>query len=102
MNKAHHINKMKNKNHDYPNGFRNTLDRIQHSFILKTLKLGVEEMYLLYNKVKVTQLCPTLCDPKDCMYSPWSSPGQNSGVGSLSLFHYIIKAYIISPQLTVY
>ena len=30
-------------------------------------------------KVKVIQLCPTLCDP-----SPWNSPGQNTGVGSLS------------------
>ena len=27
--------------------------------------------------------CPTLCDPVDC--SPWKSPGQNTGVGSLSL-----------------
>ena len=27
----------------------------------------------------VTQSCPTLCDPMDC------SPGQNTGVGSLSL-----------------
>ena len=34
-------------------------------------------------KVKVTQSCPTRSDPMDC--SPWNSPGQNSGVGSLSL-----------------
>ena len=33
--------------------------------------------------VKVVQWCPTLCDPMD--YSPWNSPGQNTGVGSLSL-----------------
>jgi len=33
-------------------------------------------------KVKVAQSCPTLCDPMDC---PWNSPGQNTGVGSLSL-----------------
>ena len=33
-------------------------------------------------KVKVTQLCPTLCDPMD---SSWNSPGQNTGVGGLSL-----------------
>ena len=32
--------------------------------------------------VKVAQSCPTLCDPMD--YT-WNSPGQNSGVGSLSL-----------------
>ena len=34
-------------------------------------------------KVKVAQLCPTLCNPMDC---PWDSLGQNTGVGSLSLF----------------
>ena len=34
-------------------------------------------------KVKVAQLCLTLCDPMD--YSPWNSPGQKTGVGSLSL-----------------
>ena len=34
-------------------------------------------------KVKITQLCLTLCDPMD--YSPWNFPGQNTGVGSLSL-----------------
>ena len=33
-------------------------------------------------KVKVTQPCPTFCGPVD---SPWNSPGQNNGVGSLSL-----------------
>ena len=32
-------------------------------------------------KVKVTQSCPTLCEP----YSSWNSLGQNTGVGSLSL-----------------
>ena len=30
-------------------------------------------------KVLVTQLCPTLFNPMD--YSPWNSPGQNTGVG---------------------
>ena len=33
-------------------------------------------------KVKVSQSCPTLCDP---IYRPWNSPGQNPGVGSCSL-----------------
>ena len=36
-------------------------------------------------KMKVTQLCLILCDPMD-PYSPWNSPGQNTGVGSHSLF----------------
>ena len=34
-------------------------------------------------KVKGAQSCLTLCDPMNC--SPWNSPGQNTGVGSLSL-----------------
>ena len=34
-------------------------------------------------KVKVGHLCPTLCNPMD--YSPWNSPGHNTGVASLSL-----------------
>ena len=35
------------------------------------------------SEVKVAQSCSTVCDPMD--YT-WSSPGQNTGVGSLSLF----------------
>ena len=38
---------------------------------------------LKWSEVKVTKLCLTLWDPMDC--SPWNSPGQNTGVGSLSL-----------------
>ena len=34
-------------------------------------------------KVNITQSCPTLCNLLDC---PWNSLGQNTGVGSLSLF----------------
>ena len=34
-------------------------------------------------EVKVIQSCLTLCDHMD--YSPWNSPGQNNGVGNLSL-----------------
>ena len=38
--------------------------------------------YIIVVHVKVSQSCPTLCDPMDC---PWNFPGQNIGVGSLSL-----------------
>ena len=34
-------------------------------------------------KVKVTQSCPTL--RPHGLYSSWNSPGQNTGVGNLSL-----------------
>ena len=60
--------------------------------------------------MKVTQLCPTLCDPMDC-----NSPGQNAGVVSLSilqgifptqgsnlcLLHYRQILYHLSHQITV-
>ena len=39
--------------------------------------------------VKVTQSCPTLWHPLDYIYSPWNSPSQNTGVGSLSLLQQI-------------
>ena len=35
-------------------------------------------------KVKVAHSCPTLWNPIE--YSQWNSPGQNTGVGSCSLF----------------
>ena len=48
-------------------------------------------------KVKVAQLCSILCDPMDC--SPWNSPGQNTGVGSLSLLQGIFPAQGSNPGL---
>ena len=38
-------------------------------------------------KVKVTQSCPTL--RPHGLYSLWNSPGQNTGVGSVSLLQRI-------------
>ena len=51
-------------------------------------------------KVKVAQSCPTLCDPMDC--SPWNSPGQNTGVGSLSLLQGIFPTQGLNPGLPHY
>ena len=48
-------------------------------------------------KVKVTQFCPTLCDTMD--YNPWNSPGQNTGVGSLSLLQGIFRTQGSNPGL---
>jgi len=42
-------------------------------------------------KVKVTQLCPTLC--------PWNSPGQNAGMGSCSLLQGIFPTQGSNPGL---
>ena len=49
-------------------------------------------------KVKVTQSCPTLCNPKD-LYSPWNSPGQNTAVSSLSLLQGIFPTQESNPSL---
>ena len=54
--------------------FQGALASVGIVFFLKSLKK---------KKVKVAQSCPTLCDFMD--HSPWNSPGQNTGVGSLSL-----------------
>ena len=48
-------------------------------------------------KVEVTQLCPTLCDPMD--NSPWNSPDQNTGVGSLSFLQEIFPTQGLKPGL---
>ena len=47
-------------------------DKIKHPFMIKSHKMGMEGTYLNINKaiygkvkVKVTQLCPTLCNPMD-------------------------------------
>ena len=40
---------------------------------------------IFWTKVKIAQLCPTPCDPMHYIYSPWNSPGQKTGAGSLSL-----------------
>ena len=49
-------------------------------------------------KMKVTQLCPILCDPH-LLYGPWDSPGQNTGVGSLSLLQGIFPTQGLNPGL---
>ena len=48
-------------------------------------------------KVKVGQSCPILWEPMDC--SPWNSPGQNTGVGSLSLLQGIFPTQGSNPCL---
>ena len=52
--------------------------------------------YIIIVHVKVSQSCPTLCDPMDC---PWNSPGQNTGVGSLSLLQGIFPTKGLNPGL---
>ena len=49
-------------------------------------------------KMKVAQSCPTLCNPMDYT-SPWNSPGQNTGVGSLSLLQGVFLTQGSNPGL---
>ena len=56
--------------------------------------------------MKVTQLCPTLCNPMDCSL-PGSSvhgitPGQNTGVGCHSLLQGIFPTQGSNPGLPRY
>ena len=54
------------------------------------------------NKVKVkrvAQLRLTLCDP---IYSPWNSPGQNTGVGCHALLQEIFPTQRTNPGLLHY
>ena len=49
------------------------------------------------SEVKVAQSCPTLLPHG--LYSPWNSPGQNTGVGSPSLLQVIFPTQGSSPGL---
>ena len=46
--------------------------------------------------MKVIPSCQTLCNP---MEYPWNSPGQNTGVGSLSLLQWIFPTQGLNPGL---
>ena len=61
--------------------------------LMLLLKTSISDLYF----VKVTRLCPTLCDPTD--YSPWNSPGQDNEVGSLSLPQGIFPTQWLNPGL---
>ena len=49
-------------------------------------------------KVQVTQSCPPFCDLHG-LYSPWNSPGQNTGVSSLSFLQGIFPTQGSNPGL---
>ena len=49
---------------------------------------------------KLLQLCPTLCDPVDCSppgFSPWDSPGKNTGVGC----HVLLQRIFLTQGLNL-
>ena len=55
-------------------------------------------IYFLWSEVKVAQSCPTLCLTHG-LYNPRNSPGQNTGVGSLSLLQGIFSTQGLNPGL---
>ena len=52
----------------------------------------------IYMKLKVAQSCPDFLQPHG-LYRPWNSPGQNTGVGSLSLLQGIFPTWGSNPGL---
>ena len=53
---------------------------------------------VLEAKVKGTQSCQAVCDPHG-LCSPWNSPGQNTGVGSLFLLQRIFPTQGLNQGL---
>ena len=51
-----------------------------------------------FSEVKVTQSCLTLLRPH-VLYNTWNSPGQNTGVGSHSLFQGVFPTQGSNPGL---
>ena len=60
--------------------------------------LGSPRIHWKKVKVKVAQSCLTLCDPQ-VLYSPRNSPGQSTGVGSLSFLQGIFPTQGSNPGL---
>ena len=58
---------------------------------------GITDSVDMKMKVKVTRSCPTLRPHGP--YSPWNSPGQNTGVGSLSLLQGNLPTQELNPSL---
>ena len=61
-----------------------------------TVSLPTRLRFIKKAKVKVAHSCLTLCDPMD---SPWNSPGQNTGVGTLSLLQGIFLTQELNQGL---
>ena len=59
-----------------------------------------EEVFKQYveRQVKVVQSCTDSLQPHG-LYSPWNYPGQNTGVGSLSLIQGIFPTQGLNPGL---
>ena len=65
--------------------------------VIKFSELQFSHWKTSKSELKVAQSCLTLCNLMDC--SPWNSPGQNTGVGSLSLLQGIFPTQGSNPGL---
>ena len=79
------------------------VERSVHSLIFSFIKLIFYRLSITnwcWVKIKVAQLFLTLClcDPIDYV-SPWNSPGQNTGVSSLSLLQHIFPTQELNQGL---
>ena len=65
--------------------------------LLPTITTLILRKNFLTVNMKAIQLCLTLCNPMDWM--PWNFPGQNTGMGSLSLLQGIFPTQRWNPGL---
>ena len=79
------------KNSKYIMKLQNTRNREKSSQVSR-------EKVFTHMKVKVDQSCLTLCHP--WTIQSWNSPGQNTGVGSLSLLQGIFPTWGSNPGLS--
>ena len=89
----------KNKNPDTTSYKHSTIWYVYITFLSLFLTmraaLFISQCLAQCTKVKVAQLCLTLCNPMDCI--GLNSPGQNTGVGSLSLLQGIFPTQGSNP-----
>ena len=82
------------------NGVVYTQERF-HGFIFRSTDSQIYKSYELNesNDLHVIESCPSSLLPHG-LYSPWNSPGQNTGVGSLSLLQGIYPTQGLVPGLS--
>ena len=67
--------------------------------IVQFFVTSVPESFFGNQPMKATWLCLTLCSPMNYTYSPWNSPGQNTGEGSCFLHQGIFPTQGLNPDL---
>ena len=84
--------------------YMNSSIRIVNPFPLWETSLSIKVLCLcivVIKCVKVAQSCPNSLRPRG-LHGPWNSPGQKTGVGSLSLFQGIFPTQWSNPGLLYY